>query len=112
MRVQTSAIAPRIEIKFKEQSDFDKAESALQKLASKPNGRSLIAEIGKLSTNGRSMSITVVDGYTNTTARAKLTARQAAAHNVPDSEFDRENNEIASSLASKGGLKKGLAPAQ
>lgn len=107
MRIQNSVIAPHILIKAHDQDDYNKAESALTKLASRPNGRSLIAEIGKLSTNGRAMMISVVDAYTNTTARPKLTTQQAAANGVPDSEFSLENNAIASKLAFKSGMQKG-----
>jgi hypothetical protein len=107
MRVQNSVIAPHILIKANDPPDHNKAESALQQIASKPNGRSLIAEIAKLSTKGRTMTISVVGKHVDTSARPHLTAQQAIARGVKDSEFNRDNNNAALKLASKNGFQKG-----
>lgn len=96
-----------ISIKADDKAGLEKAETALCKLVCQPNGSRLLAEVGRLSKNGRSLSINVIGAHLDSAARPALTAKQAKAHNLPNNDLDRDHNDKATELASKKGLFKG-----
>ncbi|MGY2180996.1 XopG/HopH/AvrPtoH family type III secretion system effector [Pseudomonas agarici] len=106
MRIQ-SQISPHITIEAISQSHINKAETALQRLASKPNGACLLDEIKRFSKNGRSLRINVVDATINTSVRAALTTKQAKAHNLPVDDLNPRSYSKAVALANKKGFLKG-----
>jgi hypothetical protein len=105
MRIQ-STVAPHVSIEAHNPAGVQKAETALQRIASRPNGSNLLAEIARYSTHGRSLRINVTSAEISSAARAALTTRQALARGIPDSDLNKENNRTASSLARKTGWRK------
>lgn len=99
MKIQSS-VTPSIFIEAHERKSIGQAETALQKLASKPRGNSLLAHIERLSTNGRSLRINVTGAHLDSTARPALSVMQAVALGIPDNDLDPENNAKATELAS------------
>lgn len=57
MRIRMSEVAPHIVIRHDQESDYLDAESALSKIKEGPQGRKLLDEIKKYSTDGRSCLI-------------------------------------------------------
>ncbi|CDG85992.1 XopG/HopH/AvrPtoH family type III secretion system effector [Janthinobacterium agaricidamnosum] len=100
--IQASVIAPYIHIEARTEDQYRAAEYAIEKIASKKNGASLLDEIQKLSTNGKALKVVVVS--VNSAARPVLTEKQAEAHQVSKNEFHAAHNAKAIQLASKQSL--------
>jgi hypothetical protein len=98
--ISASQIAPHIAIEYHRQEDYFAAESALQKLSSRPNGRSLLNELRDLSSNGRYVKVKVT-AMANTVARPVLTQSQVSRFKLSSSEYDQAHNKKATQLAQK-----------
>lgn len=100
MQIAKSHTAPFINIKYQTKSDYLKAESALAKLDSGPKGNQLIYELGRLSRNGKNLTI-VASSITTTGAMPTLTKSQIKKYDMPESEYHIEHNNKAKELAQK-----------
>nr|WP_195761682.1 XopG/HopH/AvrPtoH family type III secretion system effector [Pantoea sp. 201603H] len=102
--ISASRVAPHIAIEHYRQEDYANAESALQKLNSRPNGKSLLDELRKLSTDGRYVKIKVTSA--DTAVSPFLTESQVKRFDMHPSEYDKEHNMKAVQLAQKQSLGK------
>ncbi|PIF22274.1 MULTISPECIES: XopG/HopH/AvrPtoH family type III secretion system effector [Pantoea] len=96
--IQRSKTVPEIMIESYETGGYDKAESALAKINSKPNGRSIIQEVVRNTQNGKSLKI-IVSSLEHAKARPVLTESQMKAYKANQMTFD-ENIKTAYILAS------------
>ena len=103
--ISASHVAPHIAIEYHRPEDYLAAESALRKLLSRPNGRSLVDELRNLSTQGRYVKVTVT-AMANTVARPVLTEFQVRRFHLSSSEYDKAHNKKATHLAQKQPLGK------
>lgn len=103
--ISASHVAPHIAIEYHRPEDYQAAESALHKLLSRPNGRSLVGELRNLSTQGRYVKVKVT-AMANTVARPVLTDFQVRRFHLSGSEYDKAHNKKATQLAQKQPLGK------
>jgi len=78
---RTSNIAPPIQVEGMSLEDIEKGERALEKIASKPNGRKLISEIQNASKDGKELKIQVSEQFSSE-ATPLLTEPQLKRFNI------------------------------
>ncbi|NIG12919.1 hypothetical protein F3J37_01635 [Pantoea sp. Al-1710] len=95
---RTSRIAPPIQVEGMYLDDIEKGESALEKIASKPNGKKLITKIQNASKDGRELKIQVSDQY-QSEATAFLTEPQLNKYHIADE--SSASNQIAIDISQR-----------
>jgi len=102
MIVRSSHVLPNVIIEASSESDVLKAENALSKIGSRPNGKGILNQVYNNARNGKTLKISVVSGRPNSTYPT-LTLSQIVKHKASPDEKNIENIIIASSLAQKRG---------
>jgi len=101
-----SSVAPFINIVSEYKEDTQRAESALEKINSKPTGKALLNEIKSLSKNGRNVEIQVSDNF-DCHSIAFLTESQLKKYNISDPHGLESNLKACEISTKKGFMHKG-----